>query len=313
MRDPYAGDISDMLKFALLRALAGDDRTIGVGWYYNPSHDSRVDGGHRIDCDGSRWKPLDSTLFDALKKLPERSVKALETLPIWPLKTLFHRIPVPPRENRPSWAVEMGRLLQETDIVFLDPDNGLGSISEKRMTLDEVKLMRKPGRTVVLIKFPSRYNHNNQLEAYHGLLAEIDGVSMVTIRTCVCVSILNKRGRVQWIPRVRWFTILDAEDVLIERARMFVDRLNLIERCTARVQEATIKVADNSIAVLNEQCEREGQMTRLPVVDNVCPECGHQFKGNGFGGIDAHWRAKHEGIMLYKDAWPLIKTGNYGR
>jgi hypothetical protein len=45
----------------------------------------------------------------------------------------------------------------------------------------------------------------------------------------------------------------------------------------------------------------------------ICPECGHEFKGNGFDGIDAHWRANHEGVMPYKDAWPLIKSGHYRR
>jgi hypothetical protein len=43
----------------------------------------------------------------------------------------------------------------------------------------------------------------------------------------------------------------------------------------------------------------------------VCPECGHEFKGNGFDGIDAHRRANHERIMPYKEAWPLIKVGRY--
>ncbi len=45
----------------------------------------------------------------------------------------------------------------------------------------------------------------------------------------------------------------------------------------------------------------------------VCPECEHVFKGNGFDGIDAHWRAKHEHVMPYEEAWPLIKPGTYGR
>jgi len=45
--------------------------------------------------------------------------------------------------------------------------------------------------------------------------------------------------------------------------------------------------------------------------ENVCPECGYKFKGNGFDGIDAHWRARHEDVMPYEDAWPLIKTGSY--
>ena len=43
----------------------------------------------------------------------------------------------------------------------------------------------------------------------------------------------------------------------------------------------------------------------------VCPECGYRFRGNGWDGIDAHWRAKHESVMTYTEAWPLIKAGAY--
>ena len=46
---------------------------------------------------------------------------------------------------------------------------------------------------------------------------------------------------------------------------------------------------------------------------NECPECGHQFQGNGWDGIDAHWKAKHDKIMRYEDAWPLIRSGRYKR
>jgi hypothetical protein len=43
----------------------------------------------------------------------------------------------------------------------------------------------------------------------------------------------------------------------------------------------------------------------------VCPGCDHEFQGNGWDGIDAHWRAKHEHIMPYGVAWPLIEAGRY--
>lgn len=43
----------------------------------------------------------------------------------------------------------------------------------------------------------------------------------------------------------------------------------------------------------------------------VCPECGHAFKGNGWDGIDAHWRSKHESVMPYEKAWPLLSSGKY--
>lgn len=35
----------------------------------------------------------------------------------------------------------------------------------------------------------------------------------------------------------------------------------------------------------------------------ICPECGHVFQGNGWDGIDAHWRSKHEQIMPYREFW----------
>jgi hypothetical protein len=43
----------------------------------------------------------------------------------------------------------------------------------------------------------------------------------------------------------------------------------------------------------------------------VCPVCDHHFRGNGWDGIDAHWRSKHEDIMPYEDAWPMLRDGTY--
>jgi len=38
-------------------------------------------------------------------------------------------------------------------------------------------------------------------------------------------------------------------------------------------------------------CCEKGLVFNLP---RICPECRHEFKGIGWGGIDAHWRAHHE-------------------
>lgn len=43
----------------------------------------------------------------------------------------------------------------------------------------------------------------------------------------------------------------------------------------------------------------------------VRPDCGYAFRGSGWEGIDAHWRAKHEDIMTYEYAWPLLRDGTY--
>jgi hypothetical protein len=41
----------------------------------------------------------------------------------------------------------------------------------------------------------------------------------------------------------------------------------------------------------------------------ICPECGHEFKGNGWDGIDAHWRSKHDETTRYEEAWPIDPIG----
>jgi len=45
----------------------------------------------------------------------------------------------------------------------------------------------------------------------------------------------------------------------------------------------------------------------------LCPECNHEFQGNGWDGIDAHWRSRHSQIMSYEQAWLLIQSGQYKR
>ena len=45
----------------------------------------------------------------------------------------------------------------------------------------------------------------------------------------------------------------------------------------------------------------------------ICPECGHEFQGKKWEGIDAHWRSKHAQIMSYEEAWPLILAEEYRR
>ena len=68
--------------------------------------------------------------------------------------------------------------------------------------------------------------------------------------------------------------------------------------------------ADESDDAL-DKIMRKLDLTKKPE-SKVCPECGHVFKGNGWDGIDAHWKSKHEDVMPYEEAWPLLKAGSYG-
>jgi hypothetical protein len=89
-----------------------------------------------------------------------------------------------------------------------------------------------------------------------------------------------------------------------------------------RIGTASAKTIKNMLAgtALGDKLAAKGTGGERTIGKNVCaqcsrqftcPECGHQFQGNDWDGIDAHWRAKHEEIMPYDEAWPLIKSGAY--
>lgn len=55
----------------------------------------------------------------------------------------------------------------------------------------------------------------------------------------------------------------------------------------------------------NEECLccRKKMPSDLP---RICPLCEHRFAGNGWDGIDAHWRARHGNIMSYEQFWDAL-------
>jgi hypothetical protein len=233
MRDQYAGDVSDVLKFAFLRALAGKDRTLGIAWYYAPGDDGRSDGRHLEWRDETAWRVLDEELHTGLAALPERSVAALERAMIWPEAALFHREPMPPRAGRSAWGIRKRSALDSADIVFLDPDNGIGEETEKHATFSEIRLLRKPGRAIVFITFPGRsMKHDALLQQLHERLAvETDAENIITLRTNVSVP-AAERPR-SYVQRQRWFTFIDPDAELIARARAFASNLTCIPRVRA--------------------------------------------------------------------------------
>lgn len=230
MRDQYAGDVSDVLKFAFLRALAGSDRTLGVAWYYLPGDDGRADGRHLEWRDEPAWRKLDEELCRELATLPERSIAALERSAIWPEGVLFHREPVPPCGGRSAWSARKRNALDRADIVFLDPDNGLGE-TEKYATFSEVAQLRRDGRAVVFIKFPQHVKHEVLLRQLHErLMTETGAKNVLTLQTSVAVPC-----RTGYVPRTRWFTVVDPDAELTARTRTFTTALTGLPRVRAKL------------------------------------------------------------------------------
>lgn len=236
VRDQYAGDVSDVLKFAFLRALVGTDRTLGIVWYYAPGDDGRADGRHLEWRHEQGWRLLDEELHAGLATLPERRIAALERASIWPKGTLFYREPMPARFRRRAWVMQMHSALEGADVVFLDPDNGVGAETKKHATFTEIRLLHEPGRAIVFITFPGRnLKHDALLKQLHKrLVAELGAEIVITL--CTSVSVPRATGSRSYVPRQRWFTVVDPDAELMARANAFALALASVPGVRARLE-----------------------------------------------------------------------------
>lgn len=228
MRDQYASDISDYLKFSFLLAIAGDSRRLGVAWYYLPGHDGRLDGRHVEYKQEHRWRDLNPTVFDQMLAIPEQSVAALENLSFWPEATLFHRYPVN-TQRRSDWVNSMVTSLHGADHVFVDPDNGLGTGASKHARISDLKALQAENRSISIIKFPGRHkSYADQIHDLHQELVAYGFTNPITINTCISVS--TRSG--SYVPRHRFFTVANTDAPIRERAQNYVHQLNDLDRIT---------------------------------------------------------------------------------
>ena len=205
------------------------------------------DGQHLEWHNEPAWRLLDEQLHTGLTRLPQRTIAALEQAAIWPTGKLFHREPMPTKAERSAWGIKKRSVLEGADLVFLDPDNGIGEETPKHATFPEIKQLRQSGRAIVFITFPGRnMKHPDLLRQLHERLAtETHAENLVTLRTSVMV--LTAKGH--YVPRLRWFTLIDADTVLTDRAKAFAEILRSIPGVKAElVIDAPTRASENSTA-----------------------------------------------------------------
>jgi hypothetical protein len=125
--------------------------------------------------------------------------------------------------------------LDGANLVFLDPDNGIGAETEKHATFREIDLLRKPGRAIVFITFPGHnLKHDALLQRLHEqLAAEVGAESAITLRTSV--SVPRSSGSRYYVPRARWFTVVEPDVELTARAQAFAIALGSVPRVSAQL------------------------------------------------------------------------------
>lgn len=141
---------------------------------------------------------------------------------------------MPRRGERLEWAARKRQELEGADVVFVDPDNGIGKETAKHATFSEIGALRMAGRVIVFINFPGRHaTHDEQLREMHQKLAEHTGTErIITLRTSI--SVPAAPGASTFVQRQRWLTALDADDEMVGRIQGFAARLARLPRMRVR-------------------------------------------------------------------------------
>lgn len=282
MQDRYTGDIGDFAKLGLLRALS-DSQKIGVAWYLYPDEAHNNDGRHiKYLHEPEKWRHLDPALFDGLRNVVDsglRNVAALKDLGLFEQAVFSaERLSFDGRINlrkqqRADWFQNLLTDLEDRSMIFADPDNGL--CEDQGFSLSNKSHWKRLPLSEVDALTTGRtgifYHHNTRRAGGHK--KEIND----------WIQKLGKNTMALYWRRIsnRTFFIVNPSEETRQRVKEF-----------AKLWSPHFELVTSS----SVDCKN-------------CPECGYTFKGEGWIGIDAHWKAKHEDIMRYADAWPLIKAG----
>ncbi len=192
MQNRYTGDVGDFGKYGLLRALClpegdrGPALRLGVVWYLTSDESHNNDGRHvgylePTPKNAKAFRVCDPGLYDTLAEIVRggaRNVSAIRQRRVLPDDTVFYerlldldRQTVDAKrvsriQARQQWVHGAVQATQDCDVVFVDPDNGIGTTAQassrsgaKYVLLEELIPYLDRGQTLVI------YHHLNRSAA----------------------------------------------------------------------------------------------------------------------------------------------------
>ena len=187
MKNQYFGDIGDYGKYGLLLFLAEHGISVSVNWYLTPN-DGSSDGKFIKYLSDERFRRFSPVLYDELKKYiiqeGRRDILVMNETDLIP-NAKYYTVPLPTLDNVPSaerrqlrkeWHENALAFCTGSDLVFLDPDNGIqpkgqlySSKNNKYVFLEEAADYYNAGQNVVYYCHKGRRT-DAQWSEYKGLL-----------------------------------------------------------------------------------------------------------------------------------------------
>jgi hypothetical protein len=163
MKHQYFGDINDYRKYGLLRAiLQASGLPMLVAWMLTPD-DGSTDGQFISYLQKPhKWSRFDPFLYNRLRVLladgQGRKVSLLEKTPLLPGAGYFYDTVPDTGSNRGAWFEALLEAAEESEFIFLDPDNGLevksrpygARHSSKYLYWHEVEALWSAGKSLLI-------------------------------------------------------------------------------------------------------------------------------------------------------------------
>ncbi len=164
MKHQYFGDISDYKKYSLLNDISDNGKLqIAVAWLLT-SNDYRNDGNiNKYLLNSDKWRPFEPGIFDFLHHAvvvrKTKNLRLVEEQNIVPNAKYFWEELKDNLKERNKYFKKLKEFSNDSDIVFLDPDNGIA-------TRSIIKGRKNSSKYVFWDEILSLWNENHSLLIY---------------------------------------------------------------------------------------------------------------------------------------------------
>ncbi len=190
MKDQYFGDINDYRKYGLLRCIIdASSLRICVAWMLT-ADDVSTDGKFTAYLNQpAKWSRHDGPLFESLQKLSEegRRVSLIESTTLLP-HAVYYADQVPDAAaKRDVWFKTLTARAKKSELIFLDPDNGMavkstpyGSRkSSKFLYWHEVESLWSAGKSLLIYQHFIREKRSDYIQRMMASLRQASPDSLV--------------------------------------------------------------------------------------------------------------------------------------
>ena len=234
MKNQYFGDINDYRKYGLLRAiLQASGLPMLVAWMLTPD-DGSTDGQFVSYLQKpNKWSRFDPFLYNKLKALlandQDRKVSLIEKTPLLPGVEYFYDTVPDAGLDRRAWFDALLASAQDSEFIFLDPDNGLevksrpygARHSSKYLYWHEVEALWSAGKSLLIYQHFIREKRDSFVQRMMTALKEsTPGSSVEAFTTPHVVFLMALQPKHQRVRKAIRDTVKMRWDGEIHRQRM---------------------------------------------------------------------------------------------